>query len=815
MKKKNTRSFLCITLVLVMLLSLAACAGSQNPTASSAATTTQSTGSTQPATTPEPTQSTTSPDPTEPEPDPGKSDDKGESIFYYGDFYQNSTQRLTETKMKESGSTYCDIIAGIDHSTVTIDGEMAYFTSALADGTPIRYVGKNITIDQNSITMGVDSYLASLDAIGKIYIYQPVVQGGHLGFYAPGKSLDFQYAYTFDSAVTSVDSIEQLHHYVCWNYEFGSLHSDSYLVGFQPNFVYLSSALGNTGELVLTQLYIGYNPEEKTTNLTSLSLNMDFYKGHLSGEQYRLSGEPEYSGEDLLFYLIAQVDIGVDKIPADLSNEVWYIPSDFYTIGDLKDADGNVLDKSTAQIYSGYTLEVIIDNQTFDVELPICERLEGTQTLSEINSYTTRSALGQQNFMIIPVVWADSTDLATDAQYAAYQKMLGRLIDETGNILYDLSDPNDGTFAVSEYFDIASYKQLSVRSFLTDWYYTDKTFEEYRNQFPEKEFADVLLDWVKATYPDTDWSKFDQNSDGYVDTIVIINVGLPSDDSYAPPSYGGGVFVTCTQTAEFAGTPNDPTVNCFISIGHLLLKENGASTLIHEMAHTFGLLDYYDTAYTGIDAVGSFDMQSSDVGDWNAYSKLAVGWMDPQIVENLASGEYVDISIGSSALVGDVILIPAAGTDYDGPFGEYIMIDLLTSDGVNKYDAAMYGLDGVVGVRISHVNANMVKTEQDGTTRYILHVGNYYESDDPHRYNIEVIQAGKVNTFTDFSNLDPRLDADDLFYAGDEFTAEAYSAFLEDGLMDDGTAFGYTVSILSIGTDASGAPTATIRITAK
>ena len=217
-------------------------------------------------------------------------------------------------------------------------------------------------------------------------------------------------------------------------------------------------------------------------------------------------------------------------------------------------------------------------------------------------------------------------------------------------------------------------------------------------------------------------------------------------------------------------------------------------------------------------------MQSGSYGDWNAYSKLAVGWMDPQIVEGLASGEFVEYTIGSSALTDDVIIIPAAGSEYDGPFSEYVMIDLFTDDGVNEYDADAMGLANAAGVRISHVNANMEKRtntidsvvnpgESAEYTIGTIHIPNSYNESG--HYNIEVIQAGGDNTFTDLANLNPQLTKEDLFYAGATFTVDDYDEFFNDGLMDDGSAFGYTVEVVSIGTDASGVHTATIRITAK
>ena len=79
------------------------------------------------------------------------------------------------------------------------------------------------------------------------------------------------------------------------------------------------------------------------------------------------------------------------------------------------------------------------------------------------------------------------------------------------------------------------------------------------------------------------------------------------------------------------------------------------------------------------------------------------------------------------------------------------------------------------------------------------------------KYHLELIQAGKDNTFTDLQNGRIDLRPEDLFGQGDSFTVESYAEFFIDGKMDDGTAFGYRIDIVSV-TDGEN-PSATIRIT--
>lgn len=156
------------------------------------------------------------------------------------------------------------------------------------------------------------------------------------------------------------------------------------------------------------------------------------------------------------------------------------------------------------------------------------------------------------------------------------------------------------------------------------------------------------------------------------------------------------------------------------------------------------------------------------------------------------------------------------------PLDEYILIDLFTPQGLHQYDAAQYGPGDVSGVRIYHVDSRYVQrtlTNDEGEETVIGTIARSnsmgYHADHGGQFLIELIQAGGDNTFTqpekDKDGIPINrtwLMAEDLFQAGDVFTAERYSEFFHNGLMDTSVPFGYSVEILSI---ADG--NATIRIT--
>lgn len=400
---------------------------------------------------------------------------------------------------------------------------------------------------------------------------------------------------------------------------------------------------------------------------------------------------------------------------------------------------------------------------------------------------------------------------------SVYRGELGRVMDSTGAVT-DYSDTitDKERFSLSRYFDIASYGKLSIQSFITEGYPAHYSFAEIRDSHPDLAFVTPILDWLYKTYPNMDWSKFDNNADGYFDSVILINAGEVGD-SYMQFSFCGGIQLTNVYTDELAGTSDRPSFNCYMTVNSHLFDSN---VIVHEYGHILGLHDYYDTLGLGIQAVGTFDMQSGNLGDWNPYSKYTVGWIEPEIVADLSSGESVEITIGALATTGDAIVIPTDSELYLGtPFSEYIMIDLFTDLGVNEHDAKKQGLEDVVGVRIYHVNALMEYHEltAEGSDRIypvgMPHTDNGYDMTGKGNYALELIQAGKDNTFTDLGNLRTNLISDDLFKAGDVFTAENYEEFFYNGKMSDGTEFAYTVTIVKITEGDS--PTATIRITKK
>ena len=726
-----------------------------------------------------------------------------------------------------------EVISNIRMDTLEMqeDGTVT-FTANGPDGKSIRFSGTGIAVEEGSITFEPGGMLTSLDSIGRIcYVGHTVLEDSDPDV----NFIECSGGYTLTDA-TSVESADEL--YFCRG---SGIHA-SYWSGqdkefpmstmwTQPNMLHWGAYYRNTGSFSISALTVGYDTLTYCTPVKEVYLtpqNNNLY--YVEGQKYNESWEVhDFETERCYFDMVIRPDV-LDLAPetdveAYLSGGKYALSaiddmetdSGKFTIGNLLDADGNPVDKSSTIVTADSRLEVDIAGTTYLLGLPFAEQVAGdVKTLSELDSIVIPPAEGEINALVIPIMWQDQPENATDKELDYFRSQLGRVAD----ISSTAKEYSEDELAFSRYFETASYGKLSITSYMTDWYpaqYDFSTMKEVYIGSAENTLVSEVEEWLYTTYPDTDWSQFDNNGDGNFDVVILLNAGRDYDDDYfMAATYEGGVYWSGTADAESAGTPEKPTINGYTSVNIGLMEDSG-NVLVHEVGHNFGLIDYYDVTYAGINVIGTYDMQSDNAGDWNAFSKYCVGWLEPTVVEDLESGEYVDITIGSMTTTGDAIVIPAAGTEHNGPFNEYMLVDLFTDDGLYESSAGDYGLSDTAGVRIYHIDARMTDISKMRNTMkmsdesFISQVyTNAYNTSG--LYQLELLQNGGKNTFTS-KNGRTTVSAEDLFYAGDVFDAADYDEFLIDGLMDNSMEFGYIIEVVSIDTDAAGETTATVRIT--
>jgi len=160
----------------------------------------------------------------------------------------------------------------------------------------------------------------------------------------------------------------------------------------------------------------------------------------------------------------------------------------------------------------------------------------------------------------------------------------------------------------------------------------------------------------------SNWRQYDWDNDGDVDQVMVIYAGEGeasggADDTIWPHEYSlsyaqsdndgtGPVNVGTTSSPLYVDTyavANEGMVEQSL-IGDSFTYM-GIGTICHEFSHCLGLMDMYDTQYSGNFGMGEWDLM--DQGSYNnggftpanysSYEKMEIGWITPTELTNAKS----------------------------------------------------------------------------------------------------------------------------------------------------------------------------------
>ena len=385
------------------------------------------------------------------------------------------------------------------------------------------------------------------------------------------------------------------------------------------------------------------------------------------------------------------------------------------------------------------------------------------------NNENVCPSVGDVNILVIPVHLPGSEfntpEIKEDIETAFFGK----------------EDDRNGYMSLTEYYYESSFGKLNFQGFVTDWF----DVSEHTNI---KELSDITMgsngtiiteilreavDWAFSNSEyNLDRKDFDKNQDGSIDAVWMIYDhynyfnqyaldpnssaedlneafwNFTSWDWYGPepnvdvPTTSGFSWASFDQLYSAYADYDDNEVPDFSDFSSIPLDTH---TYIHETGHLLGLDDLYTS--DGRRPTGSSNMMDQNVGDFDPYSKLALGWITPYVVYGSSEilipyNTYNDHS---------VIVIPSnyeeisreierltdaqkANYVYEfNPFSEYILIDLYSPLGVAYQDTygnsqdelLVHGREACVadtGVRIFHVDSRIFKcrvvSSALGTTLY-------------------------------------------------------------------------------------------------
>ena len=190
-----------------------------------------------------------------------------------------------------------------------------------------------------------------------------------------------------------------------------------------------------------------------------------------------------------------------------------------------------------------------------------------------------------------------------------------------------------------------------------------------------------------------DFSKYDDDGDGYVDTVFVIFAGddeadSGNEDSIWAHAWALSKAITLSGKKIFSYACASELGVEFNSQGNIKGKYlAGIGTFCHEYSHTFGLADLYDTAYTsngnsealwsstGLMDGGNMNNKGNTPPNWNAVDRVQLGVGNCTTLEsgkyNLKpiseNGDYCKLETGNS---GEYYLIECR--DKNNVFDRYI-----------------------------------------------------------------------------------------------------------------------------------------------
>jgi len=418
-------------------------------------------------------------------------------------------------------------------------------------------------------------------------------------------------------------------------------------------------------------------------------------------------------------------------------------------------------------------------------------------------------SLGEQNVLIVPIHVSDISDSESWTEDDLEQ------LDE---IIFDEDSPS----SYVSYYKKASNGRLIMSGEVSDIYSTEYTKSELEGSWSYiYDLFDNAVEWLDENDPTIDIANdYDKNGDGYIDNIHFVFDATSS-------VWGSSLWPHMSQTGNEPSKEGElPAVNTYSlsNIDHM----DDAYTTIHEQGHIFGLQDYYNYSTLSeingkqqyVDYVGSLDMQSNTCFDWNIYSKMNMGWVDPYYFNGLQ--ESATITIGPASSTGDCIVL---ADNWNGnAFDEYITIELFSDVGNNSlfWNSGYFSqFVNTGGIRLSHVDSRLVdsygndaESPSDPYTSYNLKYSNSVDSNDYYGYSynddyhlLQVIQAGGTDTFTKptINYRDLYLTDDDLFQTGDIFSMEKYGEefFANKTTFNNGDEFPYVVSFDEVTSDSA------------
>ena len=393
----------------------------------------------------------------------------------------------------------------------------------------------------------------------------------------------------------------------------------------------------------------------------------------------------------LLEEIIEQISLYVyykDGTHEEVDSTLWKI--------EIDDFNGNIAGEYTANItYLNFetSIKVIIEKDNDDLfVLKIGDYKTITQIQDENGLDHGMPSTGNVKVLVVPVTFTN---------YPAPVNLENDL-----KTVFFGDEESTGWESFASYYKKSSYNKLNISGTVTSPVslgVSSSTFES-RCKKDEDNF-DIYIENVIETLSTTiNLAEYDSDNDGILDALYLIYT--------APVNYDDDESFFWAFTSYLVDNPkyDNTRVNYYFWAGTDFYNEipessaklsYNSETFIHETGHMMGLDDYYDYDSYSNGGSGGGNMMDYNVGDFDAYSKLILGWISPYVVL-----ESANINLKKFNVEGSAIIIPKTWSN-NNIFSEYFIIEYYTPDGLNRMEAGYSGLPKDACIIIYHIDATL------------------------------------------------------------------------------------------------------------
>ncbi|WP_264229751.1 InlB B-repeat-containing protein [Acholeplasma laidlawii] len=272
-----------------------------------------------------------------------------------------------------------------------------------------------------------------------------------------------------------------------------------------------------------------------------------------------------------------------------------------------------------------------------------------------------------------------------------------------------------GWESVASYYYKSSFGLLDLNFDILDKHITSnvKSYYEGKGQDGDQH---AILDALTALDSTIDFSKYDSNNDGVIDSIIFI---YSTDYNYDVNPWWAWVYVSNPDIVGSVSELDGKNFEYYFWASYDFMNDAlpgnsdlilNSETYIHELGHLMGIVDFYP--YEGNNQygpMGGFDMMDANAGDHGPFNKLVFGWLQPLIAQKGTYQVTLDSYSTDTDGLNNTLLIPFNTSDLnDGnAFDEYLLVMFYTPNGLYSAHSGLEYIPSNAGIVVYHIDARL------------------------------------------------------------------------------------------------------------